>query len=229
MGGSGDECTVIVRLARGLRKGGVPLALKLAELFLLFVMGLYMVKICIIVNGMYVDFGRPYVSMFMFLVEVLMLVVTCDSVLVISSRRPKAWKKVVRASFLLVIFNLVAWMGLSQSTALGFVALNPALVTPFSLAILVIMFTRPVRSYYVPLMEDDRPLKDWVKSVFASPLYTWRATGSSTRTMGRAAVDAPTLSTMAGILRRARLRGDRRLGPSRFHQTRTGSTRSRSS
>ena len=121
---------------------------------------------------MYVDFGRPYVSMFMFLVEVLMLVVTCDSVLVISSRRPKAWKKVVRASFLLVIFNLVAWMGLSQSTALGFVALNPALVTPFSLAILVIMFTRPVRSYYVPLMEDDRPLKDWVKSVFASPLYT---------------------------------------------------------
>lgn len=172
MGGSGDECTVIVRLARGLRKGGVPLALKLAELFLLFVMGLYMVKICIIVNGMYVDFGRPYVSMFMFLVEVLMLVVTCDSVLVISSRRPKAWKKVVRASFLLVIFNLVAWMGLSQSTALGFVALNPALVTPFSLAILVIMFTRPVRSYYVPLMEDDRPLKDWFKSVFASPLYT---------------------------------------------------------
>ena len=142
------------------------LALKLAELFLLFVMGLYMVKICIIVNGMYVDFGRPYVSMFMFLVEVLMLVVTCDSVLVISSRRPKAWKKVVRASFLLVIFNLVAWMGLSQSTALGFVALNPALVTPFSLAILVIMFTRPVRSYYVPLMEDERPLWDWVKYAY---------------------------------------------------------------
>lgn len=172
MNGSGDECTVIVRLARGLRKGGVPAALKLAELFLLLIIGLYLVKICILVNGMYVDFGRPYVSMVMFFIEVLMLVVTSDSVLVIGSRRPRAWKKVVRASFLLVFFNLVAWFGLSGSTAAGFVAFNPLLVTPLSVIMLVMMFTRPIRSYYVPLMEDDKPLVDWIKYAFASPLYT---------------------------------------------------------
>ena len=88
------------------------------------------------------------------------------------SKRPKAWKKVVRASFLLAIFNIVAWLGLSQSTAVGFVAFNPAIVTPLSLIILVMMFTRPIRSYYVPLMEEDMPLVNWVKYAFLTPLYT---------------------------------------------------------
>ena len=154
------------------RRGEEPLILRFAELFLMFIISIYIAKICLLAFGMYLGYGLHRTSLLMFVVDIAMMFLTTDSLLAITSRRPKAWKKVVRASFLLVIFNLVAWMGLSQSTALGFVALNPALVTPFSLAILVIMFTRPVRSYYVPLMEDDRPLKDWVKSVFASPLYT---------------------------------------------------------
>lgn len=172
MSGSGDECTVIVRLARGLRKGSIPVALKFGEAFLLVILGLYIVKVCVLVTGMYEDYGRPYVSLFMFLVEIVMMVVTTDSALAIMSKRPKAWKKVVRASFLLAIFNIVAWLGLSQSTAVGFVAFNPAIVTPLSLIILVMMFTRPIRSYYVPLMEEDMPLVNWVKYAFLTPLYT---------------------------------------------------------
>ena len=153
MSGSGDECTVIVRLARGLRKGSIPVALKFGEAFLLVILGLYIVKVCILVTGMYEDYAT-------------------DSALAIMSKRPKAWKKVVRASFLLAIFNIVAWLGLSQSTAVGFVAFNPAIVTPLSLIILVMMFTRPIRSYYVPLMEEDMPLVNWVKYAFLTPLYT---------------------------------------------------------
>lgn len=172
MSGSGDECTVIVRLARGLRKGSIPAALKIGEAFLLVILGLYIVKVCILIAGIYEGYGRPYVSLFMFLVEILMLTVTTDSVLAIMSKRPKAWKKVVRASFLLVVFNIVAWLGFSKSTAVGFVAFNPAIVTPLSLIILLMMFTRPIRSYYIPLMEDDKPLVSWVKYAFLFPLYT---------------------------------------------------------
>ncbi len=169
-GGNGDR-TIGNAVGSLFRKGATPMALKAAELFLVVIVGIYIAKVCILAMGIYEGIGGRYMPFVTLVIEVAMLFVTLDSLLVVSSRRPKAWKKVVRAAILLTIFNLYYWTGLSESLA-AYVVFNPLLITPVALLVLVIMFTRTVRDYYVPLMEDERPLWDWVKYAFVSPLYT---------------------------------------------------------
>lgn len=152
------------------RKGVVPLILKIAELFLMFVIGVYIAKVCIIAMGINGGEGGAMAYLTLF-IEVAMIVITLDSLLSVTSSKPKAWKKVVRAAMLLVVFNLYYWLGISHSLS-SYVVFNPLIITPVALVIMAIMFTRPVRDYYVPPLEERKPLRDWVKFAFFSPLYT---------------------------------------------------------
>ena len=154
------------------RRGEEPLILRFAELFLMFIISIYIAKICLLAFGMYLGYGLHRTSLLMFVVDIAMMFLTTDSLLAITSRRPKAWKKVTRASILLIVFNLASWLGIMGSTAASLVVFNPAVVTPPSLAVLIMMYLPSVRRYYTPIMEEERPLWAWFRYSWFWPLYT---------------------------------------------------------
>lgn len=154
------------------RRGDEPLILRFAELFLMFIISVYIAKVCLLAFGMYLGYGYHRISLIMFVVDVAMLFLTTDSLLAITSRRPKAWKKVARASILLIVFNLTSWLGITGSTAASLVVFNPLVVTPPSMAVLLMMYLPSVRRYYMPIMEEEKPIGAWFGYSWFWPLYT---------------------------------------------------------
>ena len=149
-----------------------PLVLKVAETFLVLIVCLYLTKLALLAMGMHEGYGNGIVSMATYVIDVAMLFITVDSLLSVSSRKPKAWKKVVRAGMLLVIFNIISWFSTSSLTASSLAAMNPVIVTPLAVAIILIMYWGPIRRYYTPLMEDELSVWSWFKFSLFSPLYT---------------------------------------------------------
>ena len=153
-------------------RGARPFVLKVAQTFLVIIVAIYLTKLAVLAMGMNEGYGYQFVSIATFLVDMAMMLVTMDSLLAVSSRRPKAWKKAVRAAMLLVIFNLIAWYGTDPLSASSLVVMNPFLVTPFALAVIAVMFWAPIRRYYMPMMEEELSLWSWFKYAWFSPLYT---------------------------------------------------------
>lgn len=152
--------------------GTVPVVLKVAQTFLVLICALYLTKMAVLVMGLHEGYGDPLVSMATFVIDIVMLFVTADSLLSVSSRKPKAWKKVARAGMLLVIFNLIAWFGTDAMTASSLVSFNPMIVTPLAVIVILIMYWRPIRRYYTPLSEEVLPIGKWFLFSLFSPLYT---------------------------------------------------------
>lgn len=160
------------RANAAVRRGARPTALMVAEVFLMLIVGIYMTKMAMLAVGLHEGIGMHRTSLVVYIVEAAMLILTCDSLLVVSSRNPRAWKKMVRASTLLIVFNLIYWLGLSHSTAASFAVINPLLITPMAIFIILVMYWSPVRRYYTPIMEEERTLWQWFKYSWFSPLYT---------------------------------------------------------
>lgn len=154
------------------RAGTRPVVLKVAETFLVLICCLYMTKMAVLVMGLHEGYGGAFYSMVTFVVDIVMLFITVDSLLSVSSRKPKAWKKVVRAGMLLVIFNLIAWFGTDSAAASSLVSFNPLIVTPLAVIVILIMYWKPIRRYYTPLMEEQLPIGRWFMFSLFSPLYT---------------------------------------------------------
>ncbi len=170
--GSVDDSVSLADSATDVARRSVrPAVILVAEMFMIFIIGLYVAKMTVLVMGMSADVGDRGLTLLTFLIEIAMLFITIDSLASVSSRNPKAWRKVERAAFLLVIFNLLYSMGISGGTAVSFVSINPLIVTPLALAVAAILFWRPVREFYTPVMEDDLPLRRWVGYVLFWPLY----------------------------------------------------------
>ena len=169
----GDRGWSIGRLAEEVfQRGTRPFVLKLAETFLVLICGIYLTKLAVLAMGMHAGYGDGFLSILTFVVDVAMLFITADSLLSVSSRRPKAWKKAVRAAMLLVVFNLIAWFGTGSMTAASLVTMNPLIVTPLALFVMAVMFWSPIRRYYMPMMEEELSLWSWFKFAWFSPLYT---------------------------------------------------------
>lgn len=160
------------RANSAVHRGGRPIVLRIAEAFLMVIVAIYFAKVVMLAVGMYEGVGMPRTSLFMFMVEIVMLYVTADSLIAVSSRHPRAWKKVTRASVLLIVFNLIYWFGASSSTVVSYIAFSPVLVTPAALFIMLVMYWEPIRRYYMPVMEDEKSVWEWFKYSWVWPLYT---------------------------------------------------------
>ncbi|MDO5862292.1 MAG: hypothetical protein Q4Q58_05835 [Thermoplasmata archaeon] len=154
-----------------------PLALLVAECFLVLILSIYVGKICVL--SMYLLNETPGGGMptgvswnlFIFLCEIAMLFITADALLGISSRRPKGWKKAVRGSLLMLLFTMVGTYTKDMGSVSSMVTLDPAIVVPLVAVVFVLMLLPNVRAYYVPPMEEGRPLSAWIKFAFFSELY----------------------------------------------------------
>ncbi len=144
-----------------------------AEGFLILVLTIYFAKIVVLAAGMLDEDGVGVWSwnFVVFLVEIFMLFVTADAMLGLASRRPKGWKKAVRGSMLLLLFTIIGWYSSSSISVSSLVTLNPLIVTPLVLMVIILMLMPKVRDYYIPPMESRRSLWAWIKFSFFSELY----------------------------------------------------------
>lgn len=156
------------------KKDRKPFAVTLAELFLLVVLAVYFAKICILT--VYMGQGGEGESilgldsnLISLVLDLAMMFMTADSMLGLSSRRPKGWKKAVRGAVLLFVFTIIdALVGGGVSSL---VTIDPLLLLPVVVVVIALMCTKGVRRYYVPPMEEEKPLGAWLKFAGVSDLY----------------------------------------------------------
>lgn len=152
-----------------------PAGVIVAEVFLVFIMVIYFAKICVLSMGLFVEAPSdgPIMSwnlLFLF-AEVAMLFVTADSLMGLSSRRPKGWKKAARGAVLLLFFTLIGSFIRDSVVVSGLVTLNPLVVAPLVLIVMAVILLPSVRDYYVPPMESRKPLWAWIGFAAVSELY----------------------------------------------------------
>ena len=150
-----------------------PWAVVVAEIFLLFVLCIYVAKICVLSMGILAEGNYTPISwnFFVFLCEIAMLFITADSMLGLSSKRPIGWKKAVRGSMLLMLFTLIAtYLNVADSVS-ALVTIKPIVVAPIVALVIILMMLPSVRDYYVPPMEERRSLVAWIKFSLFWELY----------------------------------------------------------
>ncbi len=153
-----------------------PFSILVAEVFLILILIIYFAKICTLGMGMFLE--RPWTeipfswNMLFFICDIAMMFITVDSMLGLSSRRPKGWKKAMRGAIFLLLFTLIGrFIGSSGLTVSSYITLGLDIVIPLVILIFVLMMLPSVRDYYVPPMESRRPLLAWLRFAFFSPLY----------------------------------------------------------
>ena len=152
-----------------------PAGVIVAEAFLVFIMASYFAKICVLSMGLFVEAPSDGIilswNLLFLLAEVAMLFITADSLMGLSSRRPKGWKKAARGALLLLVFTLIGSFIQGSVAVSGLVSLDPLIVAPLVLIVMISILVPSVRDYYVPPMEVRRPLRAWLAFVAFSELY----------------------------------------------------------
>lgn len=154
----------------------MPAGIIVAECFLVFILAIYFAKICVLSMGLFVEGpseGIIFSWNLLFLVaEVAMFFITADSLMGLSSRRPKGWKKAARGALLLLLFTLMGSFIHGSLAVSGLVSLDPMFVVPLVIIVMVVILLPSVRDYYVPPMESRRLLRAWIAFTAVSELYS---------------------------------------------------------
>lgn len=152
-----------------------PAGVIVAEAFLVFIMAIYFAKVCVLSMGLFVEAPSDGIilswNLLFLLAEVAMLFITADSLMGLSSRRPKGWKKAARGALLLLVFTLIGSFIQGSVAVSGLVSLDPLIAAPLVLTVMISILVSSVRDYYVPPMEVRRPLRAWLAFAAFSDLY----------------------------------------------------------
>ena len=148
----------------------IPKTLYVAIAVLGLVMMIYLTKLAVLAIGLLSGFGKPELNIIVFVFEFAMIVLTIDSIIGITSNRPKAWRKVERSCIITMMAMSIGSMGYNENLASSLVVVEPvymvALAIPF-----VMMFRHNVREYYTPPMTEVRPVKDWLLFILTGSIY----------------------------------------------------------
>lgn len=147
-----------------------PVALRVAELFMMAIIGIYVAKLVVLGIGFSSGYGFRDAALISFIVDTALMFMTVDSLLTLSSADPRSWKKAVRAAVLLVVVNLLYRLGISATVA-GIVSFNPVLIIVVSAVVLVCLFDRRVRGHFVPPGLEEPPMKSWILFAAFWPLF----------------------------------------------------------
>lgn len=147
-----------------------PAALYIAQFFLFLVIAIYFTKLSVLAMGFVMNYGDEFMAIVTFIVDVVMMLVTIDAIIGIASRKPASWRKVMRSAMLLFLFSVIG-VAIGSSTAVSYVALDPAVVAVICIPMAALMFTRSVREYYVPPMQECPRLARWIGYAFIVQLF----------------------------------------------------------
>ncbi len=151
-------------------KVACPAALRVAEVFMIAIVGIYVAKLILLGVGFSSGYGFREAALLSFILDTAMMFIAIDSLFTITSTDPRAWKKAARAAVLLFVCNLMYRMGMSTTVA-GIVSFDPVLVAVVSAIVLICLFSQRVREHYVPVWLEDPPLKSWVAFIAFWPLF----------------------------------------------------------
>lgn len=148
-----------------------PRLLVVAEVALTFVIVVYLTKICMLVAGMHSGLGRVSTSVFMLVFETLMMYLAFDSLIGISSNRPRSWRKTMRSGIAMIVMMALSNIVSRVSVGSSLVVFRTEFVLLIMVPTILIMMTKGVREYYTPPMTENRPLRDWIGYIGIGPLY----------------------------------------------------------
>ncbi|MBR4227045.1 MAG: hypothetical protein IKR86_09860 [Candidatus Methanomethylophilaceae archaeon] len=149
----------------------VPKPLLMGELFLCLVIVRYMMNFII---GLYIDVGSNWslsIKILAMLFSLAMVLLAVSSVVGIASARPKSWRKVMRASIMLMMANTL--YGVLDSVGVHFdgVVFDDLFLLVLTVLTLGLMLLPSVRRFYLPPLTNDPPLRIWIGYIFATPLF----------------------------------------------------------
>ncbi len=147
-----------------------PVALRVAELFMMAIVGIYVAKLILLGIGFSSGYGFREAALMAFVIDTALMFLTVDSLLTLSSADPRSWKKAVRAAVLLTAVNILYRMGIS-ATAAGVVSFDPVLTAMVSVLVLACLFDRRVREHFVPPGLAAPPLRSWAAFAAFRPLF----------------------------------------------------------
>ena len=148
-----------------------PKLLIAAEIALTFVIIVYLTKICMLIASIYSGFGKIGISMAAMVFEIVMMYIAFDSLIGISSNRPKSWRKTVRSGIIMIVMMGVSNIITHASSGLSLVVFRTEFVLLIMIPTIFIMMTKSVREYYTPPMTENKPLIDWIRYLGIDPLY----------------------------------------------------------
>ena len=148
-----------------------PKLLIAAEIALTFVIIVYLTKICMLIASIYSGFGKIGISMAAMVFEIVMMYIAFDSLIGISSNRPKSWRKTVRSGIIMIVMMAVSNIITHASSGLSLVVFRTEFVLLIMIPTIFIMMTKSVREYYTPPMTENKPLIDWIRYLGIDPLY----------------------------------------------------------
>ena len=161
----------------------MPASLIIAELFLVVMCAVYILKL----SGIFIDIGydpgtyslQRYIDgtsswwgisgdlllkMFTVLMDTVMVYMVIDSIMGLASRRARSWKKVVRTC---VTFTVPTWLSafvFSSTSYAHMFDFNPFITTAVLYDILLMMvLSMPIKRYYTPDGFDIPPTRRWVR------------------------------------------------------------------
>lgn len=148
-----------------------PPVLILAEAVLLLLITLYICKICFISMNIKSHELHPYIQFFMFVFDMIMMFIALDAIMGISSKKPKAWRKVIRSTLIMLTITLLGTILQGHINLSSTIIVNVNIAIPIFIPLLILMFLPSVRAYYTPPMMENKPLSDWIRFIGYKPLY----------------------------------------------------------
>ncbi len=161
----------IFRRSDGPDRTKVPVPLIAGEVFLCMVIIRYMLNFIISLYVDTEDAGSLSLRIFTMIFSLAMILVVINSVIGIASARPKAWRKVVRTSLILLAINATYRVLESFGIYSDSVMFDDTFLFVMTALTMAVMFLPSVRSFYLPPLTENPPLGSWIGYVFVKRLF----------------------------------------------------------
>ena len=154
------------------RRNRVPSPVIVAELFLIVMVAVYIIKVGLL--AIYVSDGAGTVlDVAMTVIYLVLMMTAMSAIMGLSSRRVKSWRKVMRNCITFTLMSFVSAFVYSSDSITHIVDTNPFLTLAVLLLVMAMMlYSDSVKRFYTPTMMEVRPVRDWVRYIFVGELYS---------------------------------------------------------
>ena len=153
------------------RRNRVPSPVIVAELFLIVMVAVYIIKVGLL--AIYVSDGAGTVlDVAMTVIYLVLMMTAMSAIMGLSSRRVKSWRKVMRNCITFSAMSFVSAFLLDPESITHSVDMNPFLTMGVLVLVMAMMLVSgSVKEFYTPTMVEVKPVSDWLRYVFVGKLY----------------------------------------------------------
>ena len=154
------------------RKNRMPVQVMVAEVFLVVMVAVYILKIGLLANDISAE-TDPTLNMAMSVLYAVLMFTAMSAIMGLSSRRASSWRKVMRNCITFTLMSFVSAFVYSSDSITHIMDTNPFLTLAVLLLVMAMMlYSDSVKRFYTPTMMEVRPVRDWVRYIFVGELYS---------------------------------------------------------